>query len=151
VTDALGAYSATVAVDFSGTVTPILAGYAFDPASRTYTNLPTNQTAQDYTATLLTYTISGRVTLDSAGLAGVTMAGLPGNPVTDGTGFYQAAVSHGTSFTVTPTHRLYIRAGLQNLPRSRVTSLGLRRDTDRRPDDRSRLLAGGALVGLLVS
>ena len=104
VTDALGAYSATVAVDFSGTVTPVLTGYTFDPLSRTYTNLTTNQTAQDYTATLLSYTVSGTVTLEAAGLAGITMAGLPGNPVTDGTGFYQATVSHGTSFTVTPTH-----------------------------------------------
>jgi hypothetical protein len=107
VTDALGAYSATVDVDFSGTVTPVLTGYTFDPLSRTYTNLTTNQTAQDYTATLLSYTVSGTVTLEAAGLAGVTMAGLPGNPVTDGTGFYQATVSHGTSFTVTPTHADY--------------------------------------------
>ena len=107
VTDALGAYSATVAVDFSGTVTPVLTGYTFDPLSRTYTNLTTNQTAQDYTATLLSYTVSGTVTLEAAGLAGITMAGLPGNPVTDGTGFYQATVSHGTSFTVTPTHADY--------------------------------------------
>ena len=104
VTDALGAYSATVAVDFSGTVTPVLAGYALNPLSRTYTNLTANQTAQDYTATLLSYTISGTVTLDSAGLAGVTMAGLPGSPITDGTGFYQAVVNYGSTLTVTPTH-----------------------------------------------
>ena len=53
---------------------------------------------------LNTYTISGTVNLEAAGLAGVTMAGLPGNPVTDGAGFYQAVVNHGTSLTVTPTH-----------------------------------------------
>ena len=107
VTDALGVYSATVAVNFSGTVTPVLAGYMFAPASRTYTNLAANQTAQDYTATLLSYTISGTVTLEGGGLAGVTMAGLPGSPITDGAGFYQATVSHGASFTVTPTHDDY--------------------------------------------
>ena len=51
VTDALGAYSAAVAVDFSGTVTPVLAGYTFDPLSQSYTNVMTNQTLQDYAAT----------------------------------------------------------------------------------------------------
>ena len=51
VTDAMGAYSAIVDVDFSGVVTPVLAGYTFDPLSRTYTNLTTNQTIQDYAAT----------------------------------------------------------------------------------------------------
>ena len=58
VTDALGAYGATVAVDFSGTVTPILAGYTFDPLSKAYAHLTTNQTAQDYAAAIVVPTIT---------------------------------------------------------------------------------------------
>ena len=59
------------------------------------------------TFTLLTYTISGTVTVGSTGLAGVTMTGLPGSPVTDASGAYSAQVTHGSSVTVTPTHAYY--------------------------------------------
>ena len=55
----------------------------------------------------LTYTISGTVTAGGSPLSGVTMAGLPGSPVTDGTGAYSATVDYGASFTVTPTHSYY--------------------------------------------
>ena len=51
VSNASGAYNAAVGVDFSGTVTPVLSGYAFDPLSRNYSHLATNQTLQDYAAT----------------------------------------------------------------------------------------------------
>jgi hypothetical protein len=56
---------------------------------------------QDYS--LNTYTISGSVgTLD-----GVTMSGLPGDPVTTGGGSYSADVDSGWSGTVTPTKTGY--------------------------------------------
>ena len=57
VTDSTGAYSAIVPADFSGTVTPVLAGYAFSPVSRIYTHLSTDQSAQDYAATVITATV----------------------------------------------------------------------------------------------
>ena len=57
-TNAGGVYTATVDYGWSGTVTPTLAGYAFLPASKTYSNVISNQT-QDHTATRQTYTISG--------------------------------------------------------------------------------------------
>jgi hypothetical protein len=46
---------------------------------------------------VFTYQISG-----TAGMAGVVMNGLPGNPLTDGNGFYMATVEHGWSGKVTP-------------------------------------------------
>ncbi|MFC1636855.1 hypothetical protein ACFL5Z_18680, partial [Planctomycetota bacterium] len=49
-----------------------------------------------------TYTISG-----SAGIAGVKMEGLPGNPVTDENGYYQTKVDYGWNGTVTPTKEGY--------------------------------------------
>ncbi len=46
-----GVYSFTVPYGWSGTVTPSLTGYTFSPASRTYTSVTADQTAQDFTAT----------------------------------------------------------------------------------------------------
>ena len=46
-----GNYSFTVSNGWSGSVTPSHACYTFDPASRTYSNITTNQTAQNYTPT----------------------------------------------------------------------------------------------------
>ncbi len=50
ITDASGAYSATVDDGWSGTVTPVLDGYRFRAVSRNYVNVTADQTAQDYRA-----------------------------------------------------------------------------------------------------
>jgi uncharacterized repeat protein (TIGR03803 family) len=49
-------------------------------------------------------TVAGQVVFEGTGLAGVTMLGLPGNPVTDATGRYSAVVPLGWSGAVTPSH-----------------------------------------------
>jgi hypothetical protein len=103
VTDASGNYSATVDYDWSGTATPTLAGYTFTPVNISYTNVQTDMTAQDYTATLLQYTISGTVTSGGNPLANVVINGLPGNPATDASGNYSVTVDYGWSGTATPT------------------------------------------------
>ena len=51
VTDAGGNYAATVSYGFSGTATPNKPGYAIAPASRAYSNVIADQTAQDYAGT----------------------------------------------------------------------------------------------------
>jgi uncharacterized repeat protein (TIGR02543 family) len=115
VTDANGNYSASVGYGWSGTVTPAKTGYSFSPASRSYTNVTWSQTYQNYTATLLTYAISGNVNLAAnvgamkaaGGLSGVVMNGLPGSPVTDASGNYSASVGYGWSGTVTPAKTGY--------------------------------------------
>jgi len=53
-TDGSGAYSCTVPVGWSGTLTPQAAGYTFTPASRGYSNVTADQGSQDYTASVLT-------------------------------------------------------------------------------------------------
>jgi hypothetical protein len=54
------------------------------------------------------YYIAGTVHLGSGpGFAGVTMSGLPGNPVTDATGFYWAEVPEHWSGWVTPSKTGY--------------------------------------------
>ncbi len=112
VTAADGTYAATIDYGFDGTATPTLAGYTFFPASTTYSDVTSNQTAQNYAATILTYTISGTVT---PAMAGVVINGLPGNPVTAADGTYAATVNYGFDGTATPT-----LAGYTFVPATRV-------------------------------
>ncbi len=67
--DASGNYSLTVSYYWSGTVTPSKTGYTFTPTNRNYSNVFSDQTGQDYTAVLETFTISG-----NAGVAGATLS-----------------------------------------------------------------------------
>jgi hypothetical protein len=56
----------------------------------------------------LTPIISGRVvTTGGAGLAGVTLTGLPGDPATDEDGYYSATVYYGFAGQVTPQKTAY--------------------------------------------
>jgi inhibitor of cysteine peptidase len=102
VTDDKGEYSAIVEYGYSGEVTPTKEGYIFKPAKEIYTEVTDNQ-SRNYTAKLLTYTISG-----STGISGVVMKGLPGEPVTDDDGEYSAIVDYGYSGEVTPTKEGYV-------------------------------------------
>jgi len=108
-TDANGYYELTVDYGWSGAVEPNKTGYTFEPNSINYSNVTTDQTNQDYTATLLTYVISGYVldSNDSSPIDGVLMSGLPGDPCTNGSGYYSAVVDYGWSDTVTPTKYAY--------------------------------------------
>lgn len=53
--DTDGEYAFIVTSGWSGTVTPFKSGYTFTPKSRSYTNVQTEQTAQDYVAKFLVY------------------------------------------------------------------------------------------------
>jgi uncharacterized protein YaaQ len=50
ITDVNGFYSTTVSPDWSGVVTPAKSGYVFDPNSRSYANVNSDQTDQNYLA-----------------------------------------------------------------------------------------------------
>ena len=50
ITDTLGGYSAVVPVGWSGTVTPQLSGYAFEPSLLQYDPLTEDRTSQDFSA-----------------------------------------------------------------------------------------------------
>jgi uncharacterized repeat protein (TIGR02543 family) len=104
-TDSSGGYFHSVPDGWSGTATPAITGYNFAPASRNYTNVTSDQTNQYYTASIFTYTISGNVgeVGIAAGLNGVVMDGLPGDPTTDASGNYSGTANHGFSGIVTPT------------------------------------------------
>lgn len=108
--DANGYYEVEVPYDWSGTVTPTKAGYTFSPTDRSYSNVTTDQNDQDYTATLLTYTISG--TILDPGVAPVPGVAVDadnggGSDVTDANGQYSLTVDYDWSGTVTPTKTDY--------------------------------------------
>jgi len=115
-----GEYTAFVEEGWSGTVTPTLFGWTFDPVSRSYTDVQADDPCENYTATYVgAYTIAGKVTLDGEAMGGVLMSGLPGTPVTDPNNpneGYSVVVEGGWSGTVvpykpcydaTPTQRVY--------------------------------------------
>jgi Zn-dependent metalloprotease len=93
--DARGKYSLPVSSGWSGTVTPSRAGLTFNPPNRSYSNVTTNRTDQDYTASV---TITGNV-----GIAGVTLNYTGGSTIADGSGNYTITVPYGWSGTVTPS------------------------------------------------
>ena len=118
-TDEIGNYSFTVSYNWSGTVTPSFTGYTFSPLSKTYSNVLANQTTQNYTATLNTYTISG-----SAGVAGATLSYTDGSAKTaiaDGSGNYSITVPYNWSGDVTPSLTGYTFSPVSKLY-SNVTS-----------------------------
>jgi hypothetical protein len=101
-TDASGNYSDTVEHGWGGTVEPEKTGYIFSPTQNIYPNV-TQDIENDYTAALVTYSISGTVTAGGSGLAGVTLNGLPDNPQTLGDGTYAGTIDHGWTGMVTPS------------------------------------------------
>jgi len=96
-TDENGYYIAEVPHSWAGKVTPAKAGYIFKPASMTYTAVDSDRDNEIYKAERITLTIAG-----SVGLVGVTMHGLPGNPVTGLNGSYSVTVPFGWAGQVTP-------------------------------------------------
>ena len=96
-TDQNGAYSAEVEHGWSGTVTPVLNGYKFEPRMIQYPKAVSPMGDQNYTPTLITYTISGTVMLPE-----VKMVGFPEEVVSDASGRYTATVPWNWTGKVTP-------------------------------------------------
>ncbi len=105
VTAAGGTYTFTGLADGSYTVTPVLAGYSFSPASGSVTISGANSASTNFTATALTYTISG--TVSGSVTSGVTV-NLTGTTTASTTtvagGTYSfSGLTHGGNYTVTPS------------------------------------------------
>jgi hypothetical protein len=100
-----GSYSFPIPTGWSGTVTPSLAGYIFNPSSKTYTNITSDQANQNYIAVVL-YNISGNV-----GVAGATLTYTDNGTKTvtsASNGTYTLPVPTGWSGDVTPSLAGYI-------------------------------------------
>ncbi len=99
-----GNYSFQVPRGWSGSVRPSKTGYIFSPANRTYSDVLSHQTAQNYTAVPL-YSISGNV-----GVAGATLSytdGVAKTVTSQSNGNYSLAVPSNWGGTVTPSHPCY--------------------------------------------
>ncbi|HLP48524.1 MAG TPA: hypothetical protein VK469_21470, partial [Candidatus Kapabacteria bacterium] len=108
ITDIYGQYTGTVPCGWSGAVTPFNPCYTFTPTNKSYYNIQSNKTCENYTASSINYTISGTVrTADGKALRGVVMNGLPGNPTTNYSGEYCVTIPCGWSGTVTPSKSCY--------------------------------------------
>lgn len=103
-----GYYTHSVPYGWSGTATPSYGDWTFDPNSRTYNNVTTNQAGQDYEgAGPPSPVISGRVTNSATdeGVAGVAVVfSDAGSTTTDGEGYYSHPVPYGWSGTATPSY-----------------------------------------------
>jgi ELWxxDGT repeat protein len=117
-TDATGFYTISGLPTGVYTLTATRSGYQITPASRTVT-VSDHLSGQDFTATLLTYTIGGRVT-DGAGngVAGVTVSAGARSATTDATGFYTISGLPTGVYTLTAT-----RSGYQITPASRTVTV----------------------------
>lgn len=105
-----GEYTGSVPAGWSGTITPVssIPG-TFYPATRTYNNVNSHMSSQNYEFTPVTYNISGRVTRadNGQGVANVTFTNLSAYTTTDANGYYSGNVLQGWSGTVTPQHTLF--------------------------------------------
>jgi len=111
-TNRSGYYKKKVKRNWSGTATPSKHGYSFSPASRSYSNVNTDQSNQNYTGTQAQpdMTISGYVRTSSGnGFSGVTVtfSNGGGTDTTNSSGYYSRNVTYGWSGTVTPTRQGY--------------------------------------------
>ncbi|KIH83437.1 hypothetical protein [Pseudomonas batumici] len=104
-----GAYHIPLPAFGNYTVTPTLAQYTFAPASRSIVSLTQDQ-ALDFVATLVTYRIHGRFTLDGGGVDGIQVH-LNGDQeaevATAGGGYYEFNVSALGSYTVSGRRTRY--------------------------------------------
>jgi inhibitor of cysteine peptidase len=115
-TDSNGAYSfPSLAADGAYTLTPTLTDFSFAPKSKTFAGLEAD-THADFTGSLVTFRVSGRVTEKGAGVGGVAVDLLGSHPllgpdsrrvVTVDDGSYSFNVTSGGTYSVTPSKKDY--------------------------------------------
>jgi len=107
--DGSGNYTFSVPNGWNGTVTPGKACYTFSPVNRSYSNVITDQTGQDYVATYnpsTTYTLTGNTTLPEVTLSYTD--GTPQTTVSDGNGNYTITVPCTWNGILTPSKTGYL-------------------------------------------
>ncbi len=106
--DANGDYVFTGLRNGSYTVAPSLATYIFAPASASVTVNSKDVANINFTATAQTYSLSGAVTFNSSGLAGVQVTAGGSSTTTNNAGGYILSGLSSGIYTVTPTLANYI-------------------------------------------
>ncbi|NLO92481.1 MAG: hypothetical protein GX410_10900 [Elusimicrobia bacterium] len=118
VSDALGDYSFSLASGLSYTLTPSKSGYVFTPVSYSTDTLSGNWSGSDFTASAVSYLVSGTITSGGAPLSGIRVKVLggpmpqPAPAVTDSNGRYSLSMLPGTydigpdsSYMMSPARR----------------------------------------------
>ena len=116
--DENGHYSFTVSAGASGTITPSLAGYNFDPTNHLFVSAVQDLDTLDFTADRVPLKISGLLTVDGNPLPGATVylsGSLIDSVTSDLTGAYEFTVSYGGTYTVTPQKSGYTFTPISNL------------------------------------
>jgi uncharacterized protein YhbP (UPF0306 family) len=93
-TDASGFYSGEVQIGWSGTITPVKAGYTFNLASHTYSNQSASLINQDFTATQ----VNNIATLSDLKVSGTTVSGFSSTTMA-----YEVVLPKGTVAVPTVT------------------------------------------------
>ncbi len=118
-TDSSGNYSFTGLANGTYTVTPSIAGYSFSPASISVTVSGGSQTGKNFTATALTYGISGAVSGSVLSGVTVTMSGSASRTTTtDASGNFAFTGLTNGSYGVAPS-----LTGYSFSPTSRVATV----------------------------
>ena len=119
-TDAAGVYSIPNATAGTYTLTPSLTGYTFSPPSRSVTVAGAAITAQDFTASVATYAVSGAVSGDVKAGVKLTLSatGKSFEATTDTAGAYSIPNATAGTYTLTPS-----LAGYTFLPASRSVTV----------------------------
>lgn len=130
VSDETGDYAFIIPYNWSGTVTPVLPGYTFDPVNRTYIDTQADAFAQDYTPyandILITISMQGRAYL---GDIPATLTGLVFGPYTvystdisPNNMLFSAVIADTYTFTTQQPRYLNITA---DLSKTLVVSAGM--------------------------
>ena len=102
--DSNGNYTLSGLAAGTYTITPSKSGHTFSPASRTV-NVPPDAAGKDFTAMLITYSISGRVTdVNNNPVPGITISDGAGHAtITDGNGNYILDGLASGTYTLIPS------------------------------------------------
>jgi inhibitor of cysteine peptidase len=120
-TDGNGNYTFSGLVNGAYTITPSKTGYAFSPPTINTNVNGADVSGQNFTGTLITYSISGKVSINGAGLSGVSVnltGGVTKSTTTDGNGNYSFSGLLDGAYTVTPS-----KSGYTMAPQSRSVSV----------------------------
>ena len=77
-----GYYNKVVSYGWSGTVTPSKEDYIFDPPSRSYTNVTSDQSGEDYTGSLLTEAVDNLISYVKTIIADYNLLSFQGDRLT---------------------------------------------------------------------
>ncbi len=108
ITDINGYYQLIVDYNWSGSITPVKNAYSFEPNSRVYSDVNQNYSNKDFSGTLLTFKISGRIQNEcNVPIQNAFVNNNSVTSITDSNGVYEVWVDYGWSGSVSPNKKNY--------------------------------------------